>query len=119
MKLEQWKENPDGSADFNISDMTEEETQAFIRLGIVKALEIAIVEAKKYDPNIGEEKEMKRDCGEKLIVEDLSWHYHNFNEKLKNKQVGFWSYEWEEEEKKLKKMTKALKRVLAYYGEKV
>jgi hypothetical protein len=54
MKLEQWKENPDGSADFNISDMTEEETQAFIRLGIVKALEIAIVEAKKYDPEINE-----------------------------------------------------------------
>jgi hypothetical protein len=54
MKLEQWTENPDGSADFNISDMTEEETQAFIRLGIVKALEIAIVEAKKYDPEINE-----------------------------------------------------------------
>ena len=55
MKLEQWRENPDGSADFNISDMTEEEAQTFIRLGIVKALEIAMVEAKKYDPNIGEE----------------------------------------------------------------
>jgi hypothetical protein len=54
VKLEQWKENPDGSADFNISDMTEEEAQAFIRLGIVKALEIAIVEAKKYDPEIDE-----------------------------------------------------------------
>jgi hypothetical protein len=119
MRVNLLQENPDGSADFNISDMTEEETQAFIRLGIVKALEIAIVEAKKYDPNIGEEKAMKRDCGEKLIVEDLSWHYHNFNEKLKNKQVGFWSYEWEEEEKKLKKMTKSLKRVLAYYGEDV
>ena len=119
MKLEQFKENPDGSADFNISDMTEEETQAFIRLGIVKALEIAIVEAKKYDPNIDEEEVMKRDCCEKMIVEDLSWHYHSFNEKLKNKTVGFWSFEWEEEEKKLKKMTKALKRVLAYYGEEV
>jgi hypothetical protein len=54
MKLEQWKENPDGSADFNISDMTEEEAQAFMRLGILKALEIALVEAKKYDPNIDE-----------------------------------------------------------------
>jgi hypothetical protein len=54
MKLEQWRENPDGSADFNISDMTEEEVQSFIRLGIVKALEIALVEAKKYDPNIDE-----------------------------------------------------------------
>jgi hypothetical protein len=54
MKVEQFRENPDGSADFNISDMTEEEAQTFIRLGIVKALEIAMVEAKKYDPNIGE-----------------------------------------------------------------
>jgi hypothetical protein len=62
---------------------------------------------------------MKRDCGEKLIVEDLSWHYQYFKERLKNEEVGFWSFEWEEEEKKLKKMTKALKRVLAYYGEKV
>jgi hypothetical protein len=62
---------------------------------------------------------MKRDCGEKLIVEDLSWHYRRFKECLENKEVGFWSYEWEEEEKKLKKMTKALKRVLDFYGEKV
>ena len=54
MKVEQFRENPDGSADFNISDMTEEEAQTFIRLGIVKALEIAMVEAKKYDPNIEE-----------------------------------------------------------------
>jgi hypothetical protein len=54
MKVEQFRENPDGSADFNISDMTEEEAQTFIRLGIVKALEIAMVEAKKYDPNIDE-----------------------------------------------------------------
>jgi hypothetical protein len=62
---------------------------------------------------------MKQDCCEKMIVEDLSWHYHNFNEKLKNHSIGFWSFEWEEEEKKLKKMSKALKRVLDFYGEKV
>jgi hypothetical protein len=62
---------------------------------------------------------MKRDCGEKLIVKDLSWHYHNFKERLDNKQVGMWYFEWEEEKKELKKMTKALKRVLAYYGEEV
>jgi hypothetical protein len=54
MKIEQWKENPDGSADFNISDMTEEEAQAFMRLGIVKALEIAMIISKKYAPNIDE-----------------------------------------------------------------
>ena len=52
MKLEQWRENPDGSADFNISDMTEEEVMSFVRLGIVKALEDAIEDAKKYDPNL-------------------------------------------------------------------
>jgi hypothetical protein len=54
MKVNLLQENFDGSADFNISDMTEEEAQTFIRLGIVKALEIAMVEAKKYDPNIDE-----------------------------------------------------------------
>jgi hypothetical protein len=52
MKLEQLKENPDGSADFSISDMTEEEVQSFVRLGIIKALEDAIDAAKKYDPNL-------------------------------------------------------------------
>ena len=54
MKVEQFRENPDGSADFNISDMTEEEAQTFIRLGIVKALEIAMIVSKKYVPNIDE-----------------------------------------------------------------
>jgi hypothetical protein len=52
MKLEQLKENPDGSADFSISDMTEEEVQSFVRLGIIKALEDAIDAAKKYDPDL-------------------------------------------------------------------
>jgi hypothetical protein len=54
MRVNLLQENFDGSADFNISDMTEEEAQAFMRLGILKALEIAMVEAKKYDPNIDE-----------------------------------------------------------------
>jgi hypothetical protein len=57
MKVNLLQENFDGSVDFNISDMTEEEAQTFIRLGIVKALEIAMVEAKKYDPNIDEVRE--------------------------------------------------------------
>ena len=53
MKLEQTAENPhDGSADFIISDMTDEEVMSFVRLGIVKALEEAIEDAKKYDPNL-------------------------------------------------------------------
>ena len=52
MKLEQIAENPDGSADFSISDMTEEEVQSFVRLGIIKALEDALKDAAKYDPNL-------------------------------------------------------------------
>jgi hypothetical protein len=62
---------------------------------------------------------MIRDCGEELIVNELRWHYHNHKERLENKQVGCWSFEWEEEKRELKKLTKSLKRVLAYYGEKV
>lgn len=54
MKLEQLRENPDGSADFNISDLTEEEVMSFVRLGIIKALEDAIEDAKKYDPTLNE-----------------------------------------------------------------
>ena len=49
MKLEQIKENPDGSADFTITEITDEEANAFMRLGIIKALEIAIEESKKYE----------------------------------------------------------------------
>ena len=52
MKFEQTAENTDGSADFIISDMTDEEVMSFVRLGIVKALEDAIEDAKKYDPNL-------------------------------------------------------------------
>jgi hypothetical protein len=52
MKIEQFRENEDGSADFSISDMTEEEVMSFVRLGLVKALEEAIEDAKKYDPNL-------------------------------------------------------------------
>ena len=63
MKLEQIAENPDGSADFSISDMTEEEVQSFVRLGIVKALEDAIEDAKKYDPALAPEPVVKQWTG--------------------------------------------------------
>jgi hypothetical protein len=49
VKLEPIKENPDGSADYMITELTEEETTALLRLGIIKALETAIEEAKKYE----------------------------------------------------------------------
>lgn len=61
MKLEQTVENPDGSADFIISDMTDEEVMSFVRLGIVKALEDAIEDAKKYDPALVPEPVKKRE----------------------------------------------------------
>jgi hypothetical protein len=49
MKLEPIRENPDGSADYMIKDLTDEEATALIRLGIIKALETAIENAKKYE----------------------------------------------------------------------
>jgi hypothetical protein len=42
MKLERFRDNPDGSADFLIEDLTPEETDALIRLGIIKAIEDGI-----------------------------------------------------------------------------
>ena len=61
MRLEQTADNPDGSVDFIISDMTEEEVMSFVRLGIVKALEEAIEDAKKYDPNLVISQPVQRD----------------------------------------------------------
>lgn len=49
MKLKEIRENPDGSADFMIEDLTDEEANAFLRLGIIKALEMGIEESKKYE----------------------------------------------------------------------
>ena len=49
MKLEAIKENPDGSADFMITEITDEEATGLLRLGIIKALEEAIENAKKYE----------------------------------------------------------------------
>jgi dienelactone hydrolase len=60
MRLEAIKENPDGSADYMIEDLTDEEATAFIRLGIIKALETAIEDARRYDPQV----EQKVTCKE-------------------------------------------------------
>lgn len=54
MRLELIKENEDGSADFSIEDMTADEITAFVRLGMIKALQDAIEDAKKYDPTLNE-----------------------------------------------------------------
>ena len=54
MKLEPMRENPDGSADFTITDLTDEEATALLRLGIIKALEEAIENARRYAP-LGEQ----------------------------------------------------------------
>jgi len=47
MKVELIKEHEDGSASFMI-DMSDEERAAFIRLGLIAALEQGIEDAKKY-----------------------------------------------------------------------
>jgi hypothetical protein len=51
MKLERFRDNPDGSADFLIEDLTQEETDALVRLGLIRAIENGIKEAKeKFTP---------------------------------------------------------------------
>lgn len=81
MKLEQTAENPDGSADFIISDMTEEEVQSFVRLGIIKALEDAIEDAKKYDPALVPEPSGKGWVGltqDEVFDLGMSVDYHEY-----------------------------------------
>lgn len=63
MRIEELKGNVDGSTDYIILDMTEDETAAFVRLGIVKALEEAIEDAKKYDPALAPEPVVKQWTG--------------------------------------------------------
>jgi hypothetical protein len=53
MKVEFIKEHEDGSASFMI-DMNDEEAVAFIRLGLIAALEQGIEDAKKYIGETGE-----------------------------------------------------------------
>jgi hypothetical protein len=60
MKLEAIKENLDGSADYMITELTEQESMSLIRLGIIKALEEAIENARQYDPQV----EQKVPCKE-------------------------------------------------------
>ena len=51
MKLERFRDNPDGSADFLIEDMTQEEIDALVRLGLIRAIENGIKEAQeKFTP---------------------------------------------------------------------
>jgi len=47
MKLERFRDNPDGSADFLIEDMTQEEIDALVRLGLIRAIENGIKEAQE------------------------------------------------------------------------
>jgi len=52
MKLERFRDNPDGSADFLIEDLTQEETDALVRLGLIRAIEAGIKEAQeKFTPD--------------------------------------------------------------------
>lgn len=57
------------------------------------------------------------DIIEKLVVADLKWHYEKFDPERHN-TVPFVSMDDTEEAKYVRKMRKALKRVLEFYGEK-
>jgi len=51
MKMKRFRDNPDGSADFLIEDLTQKETDALVRLGLIRAIENGIKEAKeKFTP---------------------------------------------------------------------
>lgn len=51
-----------------------------------------------------------------IVTDDLLWHYDNFG---KEQQIPFVSYDPDEELRYVKKMRKALKRVLKFYGKEV
>lgn len=59
---------------------------------------------------------MYQDPVEKFIVEELKWHYENFGE---GQSIPFVSHDPEEEKKYIRKMRKALKTVIKFYGGKV
>jgi hypothetical protein len=53
------------------------------------------------------------DALDQLIVESLQYHYHNFGVK---QDIPFVSHDAVEESEYIKKMRKALKRVIKFYG---
>ena len=53
---------------------------------------------------------------QQIIVEELKWHYLSI---APNARPPIFSYDEEIDKKEVKKLRKALKRVLEYYGHKV
>ena len=51
-----------------------------------------------------------------FIIDDLLWHYDNFGTEQK---IPFVSHNADEELRYVKKMRKALKRVLKFYGKEI
>lgn len=51
-----------------------------------------------------------------IVIDDLLWHYDNFGAE---QQIPFVSYDADEELRYVKKMRKALKRVLKFYGKEI
>ena len=60
--------------------------------------------------------EVPSELAEKIIVEELKWHYNSITP---NAKPPMYSYDEEEDKRRVKKLRKALKLVLKYYGEKV
>lgn len=60
--------------------------------------------------------EVPEEFVEKIIVEELKWHYLHA---VPNARPPMFSYDEETDKKEVKKLRKALKRVLEYYGHKV
>ena len=66
MELILTKENPDGSADFDLS-LTCVEVQQIIRVGLIEVLKKAVEEGKRYDPaeceaRMGNSRSGEEDC---------------------------------------------------------
>lgn len=60
--------------------------------------------------------EVPSELAEKIVIEELKWHYDHL---VPNAKPPMYSYDEEVDKAKVKKLRKALKRVLDFYGEKV
>ena len=59
-------------------------------------------------------------CDEQLhaiIIKELSAQLSYFKQDLEDGRVGVFSFDWDEDRKKVKRLIKALERVLDWYGE--
>lgn len=51
-----------------------------------------------------------------IVIKELSFQLHYFKQDLKDGRVGVFSLDPDEERKEMKRLIKALERVLDYYG---